>query len=456
MKKYLLSIFAIGLVLRLGYLFLFSAGRPVHIDEWSYYQLVNEFWLAGVDSNFVYHPPLYPLFMLAIFKVVGVSFIALQVIQLLMGGLTAVLAALIGKEVGNEKIGLIAGLVYAVSIRPVQMPVMLLSETLFTFLLILAVWLFIKAIKKPQPQISPIAQIGLRKICGYLCKLMVSLPNHPWFLLTYSGLLFGLAALTRSIALVLPFLLAGYLIIRKEGRAKFLRSAIFVVIFAVTLLPWVIRNYRITGRFMPGSASYGNTFFWHNTDTMWAPGSDYISDIKLEDFKRYSGRLGNQVPQEYYHPSIKQMHQLIEGKNMAGPLAQADFYFNYTKEHLKTLSFRQIVKLELVKLYRLVLPYHPYYNPFPDLTFMITLIFFCIFIYYFRRRNVSINLMKEGIMVLWILIGYLLIMTLVFGGMPRYRDPYDPYIIILAVIGAKELASRLRRTVRPIPAPNRL
>ena len=47
--------------------------------------------------------------------------------------------------------------------------------------------------------------------------------------------------------------------------------------------------------------------------------------------------------------------------------------------------------------------------------------------------------------ILAILLGYFILITLVFGGMPRYRYPYDPYIFIIAVTGFLEYLNQNRK-----------
>jgi 4-amino-4-deoxy-L-arabinose transferase-like glycosyltransferase len=444
MKKPLIFILGLAWACRLSYIFLFSHDRLVHIDEMNYYLLADGM-LQGNSLNIFYHPPLYSFFLFWFFKIFGLAFPALQALQALLGVATCGLIFLVARRAAGERAGLLASLIYAVSFRPVRMPAELLSETLFTFLLIAAVWIFIKALKKT--------------VTTDKHRLTQIIP-----LLALSGVLFGLAALTRSVALGLPFLLAVYFFIFDTrymmrdtrltgGPARFshfasriLYPAVFLLAFSLPLIPWMARVYQETGRFMPGGFSAGNTFFWHNTELMWEPGTDYLhSDVKLHDLKGYSAIRGRPMPDSAMHPRIRQMQELIRGYHKHAD--QSDRLFRYTLDYLARLSLIDIINLELAKVYRLTLPFHPYYNPLPDWTFLLVLPFFLMAVAWRATRPGSdwrVILERPALAVLWLMAGYLLLSVLVFGGMPRYRDPFDPYIIIIAVIVGLELFGRLK------------
>lgn len=443
MSKKLILILGLAWACRLAYIFLFSHGRLVHIDELNYYMQVDSM-LSGNRLSIFYHPPLYPLFLLWFFKIFGVSFPALQAFQAFLGLFTCGLVFLLGRRVSGERAGLIAAFAYAVSFRPVRMPAELLSETLFTFLLISAVWAFIRALgtgPAPNQTLKPGWPGALRE--------------NIWPAL--AGILFGLAGLTRAVILGLPFLLAVYFLAaryKETGIRSLLRPAgsalIFLMAFAFTLAPWANLVYKLSGRFMPGGAAGGNTFFWHNTELMWEPGTDYLKpEYSLPDLKGYSAVRGRPLPPEALHPNIRRMQEIVRGYYRHAD--QSDRFFSYTFDYLSQLSPAGIIRLAWLKIYRLALPFHPYYNPAPDLTFLLALPFFILaLVWRIARPKDGWNWVsgRSAFGVLWLLIGYLLLSVLFFGGMPRYRDPFDPYIIIIAVTAGMELFSRLK-SARP-------
>jgi len=313
----------------------------------------------------------------------------------------------------------VAALIYAVYPGAVTMPAMVLSETLFTFLLALAVLAFIK------------------------CCLVKTTKATLLYMALFS-FISGLVALTRSVALALPVLLVIYFIIhsivtKRKPRLTLAGVLLSIMVFGLALMPWALRNHRMTGRFMVGSTSSGITFFWHNTPMMWTPGSDYISaDIKLSGLKNFSGREGRPLPNQAWHPLIKQMQDKFTGR--PDDFSRSEFFMQEGLKYLENLSFYDIIKLKLTKLWRLVQPYHQFYNPVYDFIFISLLPFF-IYGLYLMLFKTSLFPNKQYF-ILVTLLGYLGLVTLVFGGMPRYRYPFDPYIFIIAVTGFLEYLNR--------------
>jgi 4-amino-4-deoxy-L-arabinose transferase-like glycosyltransferase len=69
-----------------------------------------------------------------------------------------------------------------------------------------------------------------------------------------SGGLFGLAALSRETGLVVAAACALWMVwvsARAQRRRVFMRAALMVVVAVLVVVPWTIRNYRVTGGFIP-------------------------------------------------------------------------------------------------------------------------------------------------------------------------------------------------------------
>jgi 4-amino-4-deoxy-L-arabinose transferase-like glycosyltransferase len=95
---------------------------------------------------------------------------------------------------------------------------LLLSETLFTFLLVVFTWLVVEAVRRDQ--------IGV---------------------LVAAGVAMGLGALTRSILLLfLPFFVV-YLLLCWNGNfaRRFSAAAVAALAFTITIAPWAVRNTRV-------------------------------------------------------------------------------------------------------------------------------------------------------------------------------------------------------------------
>ena len=83
-----------------------------------------------------------------------------------------------------------------------------------------------------------------------------------WFAL--SGLLSGLVPQFRPNMVLLPALIAaGYVLYHRRPR-HLLQMAIFSATMLAALTPWIVRNYRLTGMFLPTS-THGGVQLWYGT-----------------------------------------------------------------------------------------------------------------------------------------------------------------------------------------------
>src|SRR4029077_12042276 len=111
------------------------------------------------------------------------------------------------------------------------------------------------------------------------------------------GLLWGLAALTNAVILsTLPFLRAWLAWRRhRRGIAWQLSTAATVVLLMLTVTPWLVRNYRTFGRFIPFRGTFWMVFWEGNTgDTSdlypdWS--NPAHNDTEMEQYRRL-GEMG--------------------------------------------------------------------------------------------------------------------------------------------------------------------
>src|SRR4051794_35365128 len=173
------------------------------------------------------HPPLYPT-VLAGMSLVGLkSVLAHRALGAFLGGVTIVLVALIGRRVGGERVGLAAALIAALYPLLVAADGAPMSESLYGLLI--------------AASLLTALRLRERRTIGLAAAL---------------GALIGLAALTRSEALVLLVLLGLPLTGRAWRPALALTAACVVV-----LTPWTIRNWSAFDRF---------TLISHNDSTVLA------------------------------------------------------------------------------------------------------------------------------------------------------------------------------------------
>ncbi|HNQ35604.1 MAG TPA: glycosyltransferase family 39 protein [bacterium] len=166
---------------------------------------------------------LYPAFLAAVYALLGKGFLAVRIIQAVLGAVTCGLVFLLARRIfDSPRAGILAALAAVVSPALVAAASYVLTETLATFLLIGAVFLLLSGLDKQ-------------------CRL-------DWWL---AGILFGLASLVRPSILLLPF---GLAVLLPAALEKARRPALAAGLMLGTLLavaPWTARNYKVFHRFIP-------------------------------------------------------------------------------------------------------------------------------------------------------------------------------------------------------------
>ncbi|HEY5396044.1 MAG TPA: glycosyltransferase family 39 protein [Trebonia sp.] len=236
----LAAVAVVGIALRAAYLY-GPARHVAGIGDWYFYHwqaqliaqghgFVDPWVLLGTHQYraSAIHPPLYPLLLSGVYLLGGHSAIDQRSLGLVLGTVTLVLVALIGRRVGGDRVGLVAGLLYA--IYPVMIAVDgdLMSEVLY----------------------SPL-------IAGMLLTGLAMLDRPSLRRAALLGALIALAALTRTEALLfVPFLVVPVAWrARPSWRGRVSLIAVAVLAGAVVLAPWEIRNESVFGRFVPISTN---------------------------------------------------------------------------------------------------------------------------------------------------------------------------------------------------------
>jgi 4-amino-4-deoxy-L-arabinose transferase-like glycosyltransferase len=222
-------------------------GGEVKSDDWpdNYddfaLNLINGHGFAlqpGVPS--VMRGPVYPLLGALIFKLFGpYNLAAVQIVHALIDGLTALVVFHIGKTAFDRRVGFVAAAVFAVYPLSVWYSARMSMVSLLTLFYTATAWLVIKCYNRPSVRLS-----------------------------AATGGLFGVTTLTMPITTLLPlFLLAAWLIARvKPGRAIG-HTLVVTLAMAVVMSPWTIRNYRVTGDFIPISLGGGYAMLFGD---LWA------------------------------------------------------------------------------------------------------------------------------------------------------------------------------------------
>jgi 4-amino-4-deoxy-L-arabinose transferase-like glycosyltransferase len=172
----------------------------------------------GID---LFRAPGYPTFLAFVFWLTGDSLAAVVFIQYTLGLFCAYLIYLLGKETIDQRVGVVAAILFLLSPNVLFWSASIMTEIIFTVCLMLSFLMVLRAAKDQFP-LWPI------------------------------GLLFGVMTLVRPIGLYL-FIIWGVWFLWSFRNTDWLsvgrKFAGLVFAFTVVVIPWFVRNYRTHGEF---------------------------------------------------------------------------------------------------------------------------------------------------------------------------------------------------------------
>lgn len=214
-----LGLCGLALAIRLA----FATRAPVLVtkDSFEYFQPAFNM-LNGLGFDLALRrPPIYPLFAAGVMKVLGQNLAAIALVQHLLGTLTVALAYALGRLTFGRTTGLLAGLLVALDSVLVLHEHYILSEPLFTLVLLAACLAFVVALRRDRSR---------------------------WYLL--AGLALGLAILARPVAqVVLLAVPIGIVARRGSVRAAWRPTLLVLGAAALLVVPWMARNRLTYGSF---------------------------------------------------------------------------------------------------------------------------------------------------------------------------------------------------------------
>lgn len=211
-------------------------GFMANSDSMSYLAFAKNILLNGgfyTDASLgpqMYRMPLYPLFIALSYAILPkIWFVIL--IQNALAVVSVVLVYRLGKLVFNEKAGFLGAILYIFESTRLVLANQLLSETLFMFLMLSAIYYFTKTV------------IG----------------NFKWPDFIIASASAGLAALARQNMQFFPFYILIFFIVLgiflQQLKRYLLLGLLSLVIFIITISPWLIRNYYHFGEVQLSSVS---------------------------------------------------------------------------------------------------------------------------------------------------------------------------------------------------------
>jgi Tfp pilus assembly protein PilF len=260
----LAAILAAALIVRVIFLVQLErseTGGVLSLDSRFYYDLARTLSTGGAfPAGALDFNPLYPAFLVVVFRLFGEGLLAPRIIQLALGLLTASLVYLAGLRlaVGGRKArpsgtftGIVAAAMTVLYAQFVLYEGTLLSTSFDVFLLAASFALAL-ALETDLSAERPL-KLGRRRIPTWLSGLFL-------------GALIGAGALGRpNLFLLLVAALPVWLYARHRGRRAGLIPAVGIIAGAAILLaPPIIYNAKATGRFVPVTAHGGINFYLGN------------------------------------------------------------------------------------------------------------------------------------------------------------------------------------------------
>ena len=255
---YLAGLAALGLCVRLGYAFAMPVSDGAGDDVW-YHTVANGLadgrgftdpfvslgrggkvllGTAGERIPTAFHLPLFPA-LLAVGSELGAdSYRAHQAIGCLLGAGTVALVGLIGRRLAGEREGLLCAGAAALYLPLAVNDSVLRSESLYGLLIAATLLLVLRLRESPA-----------------------------WRRAAVLGVVLGLAALTRSEALLLALLLAPLVWAAGGRRVRNLLAVAAAI--AVVVLPWCVRNTAVLDRPVGLTTGAGSVVAGANIDTTY-------------------------------------------------------------------------------------------------------------------------------------------------------------------------------------------
>lgn len=331
-------------------------------------------------------PPAYSFVLSVIYFIFGHSYLAVRIFQAFLGTLTVFLFYLIGRDIHSETTGVMAAFFAAAYPSYIILTKLLFSETLFTFLLALSVYLFLK----------------MRKALFASTAVLL-------------GITLGILSLTRSSALLLPFIYTTLLLLlvpRDKIKRALYFAGLVLLFYVITLSPWIYRNNVIHARPVLISTNGGLNFYQSVTPVRGKIFGLIPSDKTIEESKQ----ITNEAEKDKFLFK-KAIERIAENPMRTCKLAfmRSLFYWGFFDWEVQKGT-------EYNYMYAFILPF-----------FML---------------GFALGLKDiRGFGMIQAIIVYFSLLILVSQGAVRYRLPTDGFLFILGSFGISSILERAKHKI---------
>ncbi len=256
-----------GTLLRLVFV-VAHADIDIAFDQKFYYRQATALAAEGsLPDEYVVRPPVYAAFLAGLIPMFGSEVNNLRLAQVFLSALSLCAVYLLARKLLSAPLGLVATGLVAVFPASVVGPWLLLTEVLFTPLLLLALWATVRGFDASG--------------------------GRHWLLI--GAVFWALAALTRAAAAGYFFAFTLVLFIfSRRIRIRRWTPVLAGIVFLLVISPWTIRNYNRYGGFMLIDNTASFNLWLTNTEgariqeftrTMWKPAGNPV-ERQREGFRK--------------------------------------------------------------------------------------------------------------------------------------------------------------------------
>jgi 4-amino-4-deoxy-L-arabinose transferase-like glycosyltransferase len=343
-----------------------------------------------------YFPPGYPAALAIVYAVFGRSALWGGMLNALLGAGTVVITYELARRLLDVRVARVAGLLLAFFPNQVFYTGTLLSEVLFTFLLMTGLLILMA---EPWPREG----ISLRR-------------------LALAALFLGAATMVRSVVLIVPVVLFFYWLRVFPNRARVLAQVgVIILVFAAIIVPWTIRNAVVMHAFVLISTNGGDDFCLGNNEV--ATGQFVFSGPCYEGYD--SNIPKRELEIEGYHEGLRRGAEFIinHPADELGLIFEKAYFLVYIDSDglfaNESYGSNYFIEKEM----------RDYLSTAANAYYFVTIGWAGLgLLYWLRRRDPRRTFCL-------ILVACILLPPLAFFGDPRFHFPVIPLVCIVAATG---------------------
>ncbi len=236
-RRSLVGLLLLALVLRMGWVMLVDPQPKLKGGDGPFYLHLGDQIAHGRGLRYgepvAVVGPVYPTYLAGMQLLFGQAGVVegARVGQAIIGVALVALLFALGLHWGGPHVGLLTAGLMAVDFRFIVEGGSISTESLLTALLALSLWLYVLSLERDQ--------------------------THLWVL---TGVVLGIATLTRGVVQLLPLMILVHLGAQRTGRGLWRGSGLLLAGFILVVSPWMMRNWLLFGS--PKISHGGASHFW--------------------------------------------------------------------------------------------------------------------------------------------------------------------------------------------------